>query len=219
MNRIFIFLATLLLAGVASFAQNTATLSGTVRLAGEDTVLHDASVQIVELKRTTTTDNSGAYRFAGVPAGTYTITVHQEGFADSSKKVTVAAGTPATADFALTITGLKEQVTITATGSEQSTFDSIATVHTVDSTQIISRSAVGVGDVPSNEAGLANRLSGRGSSRTVVLGFGGDKSAGRKAGLGWVVVRPDRRVAEEFVVGAQTERSRHGVGRRRAAAA
>ena len=175
MNRIFGFFATLLLASVACFGQNTASLSGTVRLAGEDTVLHAASVQIVELKRTSATDNNGVYRFNGVPAGTYTITVHQEGFADSSKKVTIIAGAAASADFALTISGLKEQVTVTATGSEQSTFDSIATVNTVDSTQIISRAAVGLGDVLSNEAGVAKRSSGPGTSRPVIRGFDGDR--------------------------------------------
>ncbi len=175
MNRIFIFFATLFLASVACLGQNTATLTGTVRLAGEDTVLHAASVQIVELKRTTATDNNGTYRFTGVPAGTYVITVHQEGFADSSKKVTIIAGANATADFALTLTGLKEQVTVTATGSEQSTFDSIATVNTVDSTQIISRAAVGLGDVLSNEAGVAKRSSGPGTSRPVIRGFDGDR--------------------------------------------
>ncbi|MEQ1923242.1 MAG: TonB-dependent receptor plug domain-containing protein, partial [Pyrinomonadaceae bacterium] len=175
MNRIFGFIATLFLAGIACFAQNTATLSGTVRLAGEDTVLHAAAVQIVELKLTTTTDKSGTYRFAAVPAGTYTVTVHQEGFADSTKKVTITAGAAANADFALTIYGLKEQVTVTASGSEQSTFDAIATVNTVDSTQIISRAAVGLGDVLSNEAGVAKRSSGPGTSRPVIRGFDGDR--------------------------------------------
>mgnify|MGYP003948579549 CR=1 FL=1 len=70
MIRFFTFFAILLLAGITCFAQNSATLRGTVRLAGEDTVLHAASVTIVELKRTTATDNNGEYRFNGVPAGT-----------------------------------------------------------------------------------------------------------------------------------------------------
>ena len=175
MNRIFGFFVVLFLTGVVSFAQGTGSVSGTVRLAGGDNVLHEASVQIVELKRTTVTDNSGAYHFTDIPAGTYTITVHQEGFADLSKKVTLSAGGAATADFELTIRGFKEQVTVTATGSEQSTFDSIATVNTVDSTQIILRAAVGLGDVLSNEAGVAKRSSGPGTSRPVIRGFDGDR--------------------------------------------
>jgi len=174
-NRIFVSFVLLIFASAAGFAQNTGTLSGTVRLAGENTVLHEASVQIIELKRTTATDNNGAYRFAGVPAGTYTITVHQEGFADLSKKVTVTPGATATTDFALTITGLKEQVTVTASGSEVSTFEALESVSTVNSSQITERAAVGLGDVLNNEAGVSKRSSGPGTSRPVIRGFDGDR--------------------------------------------
>lgn len=175
MNRSLAFVVLLIIFSVSGFAQTTGTISGTVRLAGEDTVLHEASVQITELKRTTVTDKSGTFQFTGIPAGTYTLVVHQEGFADSSKKVTVTAGQSATIDFALQISGLKEDVTVTASGNEQSTFEAIATVSTVNSSQITERAAVGLGDVLNNEAGVSKRSSGPGTSRPVIRGFDGDR--------------------------------------------
>lgn len=156
-------------------SQVAGKISGTVRLAGEDTVLHQASVQIVELKRTTATDNSGHFEFTNVPAGTYTLLVHQEGFTDVSKRVTVTATKGATVDFALTISGLREDVTVTASGTEQSIFEAIESVSTVNSSQITERAAVGLGDVLSNEAGVSKRSSGPGTSRPVIRGFDGDR--------------------------------------------
>ena len=175
MNRIFVFSIILLLASVAGFAQATGKISGTVRLAGEDSVLHQASVQIVELKRTAITDKNGFFEFTNLTVGIYTLVVHQEGFADSKKKVELAAGANITVDFQLTISGLKESVTVTASGSEQSTFEAIESVSTVNSSQITERAAVGLGDVLSNEAGVSKRSSGPGTSRPVIRGFDGDR--------------------------------------------
>ena len=175
MNKIIFISTFLLIFTFSGFAQNAGTIRGTVRLAGEDTVLHQASVQIVELKRNTVTDNDGNFQFTNVSPGRYTITVHQEGFADSSKQVQIDAGANAVADFQLTILGLKEQVTVTASGAEQSIFDSIESVSVVNSTQITERAAVGLGDVLNNEAGVSKRSSGPGTSRPVIRGFDGDR--------------------------------------------
>ena len=175
MNKIIFISAILLIVTFSSFAQNAGTVGGTVRLAGEDTVLHQASVQIVELKRNTVTDNDGNFQFTNVSPGRYTILVHQEGFADSSKQIQIDAGANAVADFQLTILGLKEQVTVTASGAEQSIFDSIESVSVVNSTQITERAAVGLGDVLNNEAGVSKRSSGPGTSRPVIRGFDGDR--------------------------------------------
>lgn len=174
MNKGFL-ISILLLTSLVTFGQNTGSIRGTVRLADEDTVLHEASVQLVELKRFTTTDKFGTYQFGGLPSGSYTLIVHQEGFADAKRKVTVADGQTATEDFRLTLTGLKENVTVTASGTEASTFESIAAVNTLDSSQIASRASVALGDVLENESGVAKRGGGAGSSRPVIRGFDGDR--------------------------------------------
>ncbi len=171
-TAIFIFLISIPL---SVWAQSGGTINGTVRLGNEDTVLHQVSIQIVELKRKTTTDTYGAFVFTNVPPGQYTLTAHQDGFANVTQKIDVTAGGTATADFRLVLSGVKESVTVTASGSEQSTFDAIATVSSVDSTQITERAAVGLGDVLNNEAGVSKRSSGPGTSRPVIRGFDGDR--------------------------------------------
>ena len=166
---------TFLILSSAVFAQGTGSISGKVVFGGDRSVLHDASVKINELNRTVFTDDLGAFAFNNVPAGKYTVTAHQEGFANSTITVTVRAGTTANANFELQIAGVNEQVTVTGSGGEETAFESIATVSTVDSTQIVSRAAVGLGDVLGSEAGVAKRSGSAGSSRPVIRGFDGDR--------------------------------------------
>ena len=160
---------------VSAFSQSPGSISGTVFFSGDNSVIHNASVRINELKLTSITDDYGKYEFKNVPPGRYTIVAHQEGFGDSTQKVEVAAGSTATVDFQLTISGVKEQVTVSASGSEQTLFEAIATVNTVDSSQIASRASVGLGDVLDDEPGVAKRSGGAGNSRPVIRGFDGDR--------------------------------------------
>ncbi len=158
------------------FAQGTGgKITGKVIFGGDKSPLHQVSVKIAELNRTTVTDDNGIYTFENVPAGKYKLIAHQEGFADSTVPVTVAPNGTATGDVEMNITGINEEVTVTGSGTEQSTFESIATVSNVDSTEIVSRAAVGLGDVLDKEAGVAKRSSGPATSRPVIRGFDGDR--------------------------------------------
>ena len=115
----------------------------------------------MELKAVTVSDDSGNYRFDNVPNGRYTVTAHQEGFADATQKIAVN-GADVEADFVLQLSGVKEEVTVTANGVEQSTFEAIESVSTVSSDQIAERAAVGLGEVLDKEPGVAKRSFGAG---------------------------------------------------------
>jgi len=167
-SLIFIF-------SMAVFSQSGGRISGKVTFGDDNRALHGVSVQIVQLKRTTVTDDNGNYEFADVPAGRYTILAHQEGFADTTRIVVLAAGASAGVDLQLLITGIKEQVTVTATGQEESTFESIASVSSVDSTKLLERGAVGLGDALDNQPGVSKRTFGPGNSRPVIRSFDGDR--------------------------------------------
>lgn len=172
-TRVLSLISIIFIFSLAAFAQ-TGKISGKVTYDVDDRVLHGASVKIVQTRQTTVTDESGAYEFTNVPLGQYTILVHQEGFADAVKTVVVTAA-GAIADFKIQIAGVKEQVTVSGSGTEESAFDSIATVSSVDSTQIVGRAAVGLGDVLDKEAGVSKRSFGPGNSRPVIRGFDGDR--------------------------------------------
>jgi iron complex outermembrane recepter protein len=175
MNKIIAFVAILVFTGLSAFAQTTGAISGKVVFGGDKSPLHDVSVKINELNKTAFTDATGNFTFTNIPPGKYTLTAHQEGFANSTTPVTVAAGTPAVANFEMVIRGVNEEVTVSGSGTAESTFESIATVSTLDSTQITARAAVGLGDVLENEPGIAKRSGGAGNTRPVIRGFDGDR--------------------------------------------
>lgn len=163
-----------MLFSLAVFAQTGGKISGKVTF-NNQTPLHNALVQIVQLRLTTTTDDNGFYEFNNVPSGRYTILVHLEGFSDATRIVDVTGGANLSIDFPLQITALKEQVTVTASGAEQSVFDSFQTVESVGATRIAERGGVSLGEVLENETGVAKRAFGVGSSRPVIRGFDGDR--------------------------------------------
>jgi iron complex outermembrane receptor protein len=171
--RILQIFALLLVSSAAAFAQG-ATVSGKVTF-GTDTPLHDASVQILQLNRTTRTDAEGNYSFADVPAGRYSLLVHLDGFVDRTLPITVAANASQTLNFQLEIVAVREAVTVTLTGEDQSVFDSFQTVTSVGSTRITEKASSSLGEVLEHEVGVAKRSFGPGSSRPVIRGFDGDR--------------------------------------------
>jgi iron complex outermembrane receptor protein len=174
MTRVFSVSVLLLLLTAYSFGQGAGSVSGTVTI-NQTTPLHDAEVHILQLRRSVTTDDAGRYEINDLPPGRYTILVHVEGFADASKTVEITAGSRIQTDFQLTIASIKEQVTVTASGTEQSVFDSFQTVNSVGSTRIAERASTSLGEVLETETGVAKRSFGPGSSRPVIRGFDGDR--------------------------------------------
>lgn len=175
MNRLSGLFLLVVISASAVIAQSTGSISGRVVFGGDNTVLHEVSVRIVELQRSVATEDDGRYSFDDVPPGRYTVLAHQEGFSNQTKSIALVAGATATVDFELQITGVKENVTITASGTEQSTFDAIESVTTVDSNTIRERAAVGIGEVLEGQPGVAKRSFGPGNSRPVIRGFDGDR--------------------------------------------
>ncbi len=156
-------------------AQSTGTLRGSISIEEKDTPLHNVIVTIVQLKRSAETDDSGAYEFLEVPPGSYTVLAHIEGFPDVVKRVQVVAGGTATVDFKLNLSGPHEQITVTASGKEEMTFDAIQSVTTLDTNRLAEEAHPSLGEVLDKEPGVAKRSFGPGSSRPVIRGFDGDR--------------------------------------------
>jgi iron complex outermembrane recepter protein len=162
-----------LLSGTAIFAQE-GSLRGTVTSQVNGQTVHGVSVQVVELGRSAETNDSGVYEFSNIPSGRYTVVTHIEGFSDQAKSVLVNSGTT-TLDFGLTLAALQEEVTVTATGTEQSVYESFQSVNSVGSTRIREQASTGIGEVLEREAGVGKRSFGPGSSRPVIRSFDGDR--------------------------------------------
>ncbi|HLL76184.1 MAG TPA: TonB-dependent receptor [Pyrinomonadaceae bacterium] len=156
-------------------AQATGTIRGKISLADNDRPLHNVIVTVVELRRSTQTDVEGVFELTQVPPGNYTVLAHMEGFPDATQRVTVAAGATVMADFQLRITGLREEITVTATGTEQTVFQAFQSVTTLDTLRLAEESHPSIGEVLEKEPGVAKRSFGPGSSRPVIRGFDGDR--------------------------------------------
>ena len=176
-----ICLLTLTAAGhlFAQAMPETGRLRGTVTLgdAGTDTGagIHGVTVRVVERNTSTITEEGGSYVVPDLPPGRYTVVARMDGFRDSAETVTLAAGATETVDFVLRLLGTREEITVTATGHEETVFDSFQTVSSLDSVQLAEEAHTSLGEVMENQPGVAKRSFGPGSSRPVIRGFDGDR--------------------------------------------
>ncbi len=137
-----------------------------------------ASVLIVELGRSTLSDEDGAYEFDHVPPGRYHVVSHLDHiFSEAGKIVEIAAGAEASLEFLLSITAVKNEITVTASEHHETTFESFQDVESLDAYDLADSAAVGIGEVLDHRVGtgIAKRSFGPGSSRPIIRGFDGDR--------------------------------------------
>jgi iron complex outermembrane recepter protein len=168
----FCLLCTLFVSGLA---QSNGTLRGTVTIGDTEKPVHNVRVTIIQLRRSVETDEKGAYEFQNVLPGRYDVTAHLDLTPDVVKNVQVTGGGATTADFQIELSAVREQVTITATGSEETTFNSIQSVTVVGSQELAKKNPVSLGEALDFELGVAKRSFGPGTSRPVIRGFDGDR--------------------------------------------
>ncbi len=171
--RIISLIALFTLLSFSAMAQS-GSISGTVTYS-RSIPLHDVTVRVSQTGQTTRSDTDGRYTIADIAPGRYTIIYHLEGFSDVTRVVTVMAGSSLAIDVDLPVLALREQVTVTATGEEQSVFDSFQNVIAVGSTRVTEKASTSIGEVLEDETGVAKRSFGPGSSRPVIRGFDGDR--------------------------------------------
>lgn len=175
--------------GQAVTTPGTGTLRGTVTLGGTGKPIHNALITILQLKRTVDTDSEGKYEIEGVPPGRYDIVAHLDRVPDIVRTTDLATGEN-TVDFQFELTGVREEVTVTATGSEQAVSSSIQSVEVLGSIELAKKSPVSLGEALDGELGIAKRSFGPGTARPVIRGFDGDRvlvlqDGNRIGGLGF----------------------------------
>ncbi|HXU36175.1 MAG TPA: TonB-dependent receptor, partial [Blastocatellia bacterium] len=169
-------LAALLLS-VSAAAQSPApgrTLRGAVMIKPFGTPARNAVVTIAELKKSVLTDETGAFAFNDIPAGTYQFIAHLDRVPDVVKTVDVTGGDQKV-DFQLTLAAVAEQVTVTASGSAESIVSSYHTVTSVGALELAQRNSASIGEALEYQLGVAKRSFGPGSGRPVIRGFDGDR--------------------------------------------
>ena len=171
-------LAALLVAGLPAAAQQaqTAAIEGRVTFAGSGRPLQGATVLLTPGGKIVESDAEGRYRFIGLPPGDYTLVAHVHALSDEKKTIRLKSGETATVDFQLRVSPLKESLTVTASGREESVADAFLSVVSLDGYQLTGRSSsTSLGDLLGDEAGVAKRSYGPGTTRPVIRGFDGDR--------------------------------------------
>jgi hypothetical protein len=120
---------------VFSFAQEAGTLRGKVTLDTNGQPIHGVIVTVLRLNRSAITDDDGVYEIPDIPPGSYSVSAHLDGVPDVVQMMQISGA--ATLDFQMRLRGTTVQVTVTATGEEESTFNSIQAVNIVPSAQIL----------------------------------------------------------------------------------
>jgi len=173
--RVVSLLFIALLCPLSLSAQTVGKIAGKVTYGDGGTALTNTTVRIVQLNRNVVTDSDGNYEFTDIAPGRYTIISHQEGFVDLAKNLMMVGAMTAHLDFQMSLIGIKAQVTVTPTGSKQSTFDAIQPTETVNANKILERNNSGFADSLIDEPGVNKRSATPGSSRPVIRGFDGDR--------------------------------------------
>ncbi len=170
-------LAVIMMAAECLHAQGTAeaTVAGKVT-AQTGSPLHDATVVLLPLGKTVQTSNTGEFEFRNLPPGRYDLLAHMHGFTDQRVSVQVVAGARTTSEIRLSFAALRQEITVTASGREETVLEAFSSVASLDGQQLALRnSAPALGEILDNEPGIAKRSYGPGSSRPVVRGFDGDR--------------------------------------------
>jgi vitamin B12 transporter len=144
-NRVWaiaILVLVFLVFPVCIFAQNAASLQGTVsdelgaKVVGAEVRLRSRAGSQVSTK----TDPVGKFTFDNLPAGDYLIEVRANGFADStSTEIRLEKGKTWNIDLRLKVAAISESVVITATGSAQREDEVSKVVTILDARQIESK--------------------------------------------------------------------------------
>jgi iron complex outermembrane recepter protein len=174
----------------AAMGQAGASLKGKVILGESGEPIHNVLITVLQLKRTVGTDEQGNYEFQNLPPGRYDVVAHLDRVPDIVRRAEVASGSTTTLDFRVELGGLREEVTVTATGTEQAVSSSIQSVEVIGSIDLAKKSPVSLGESLDGELGISKRSFGPGTARPVIRGFDGDRvlilqDGNRVGGLGF----------------------------------
>ena len=164
--------------GSQLWAQSSGRIVGTVSMKETGSPLHGANILVVELGRSTLSEDDGSYEFGNIPPGRYHVVAHLDSlFTEAAKVVTVEAGADGSADFLLELTAQRYEITVTSADKEETAFEAFQSVESIAAYDLAESTDVSLGETLDHKVGtgIAKRSFGPGSSRPIIRGFDGDR--------------------------------------------
>lgn len=181
--QVFPVMVMVLLNSAAAFAQaaGAGALTGKVTTAAGAPVT-GAEVQIVDLRRTTTSNASGEYRFESVPAGQHLVQVVSKRAGTSVRRVNVSG--PTTLDVEIDLAVHSEEIVVSASVDPRAASEVAQPVDVVAGSELQMRQQATLGETLAQQPGVASTGFAPGASRPVIRGFGGDRIRVLEDGVG-----------------------------------
>jgi iron complex outermembrane receptor protein len=154
-------------------AQAGVTLTGRLLNSLSGAPVAGATVQLDEVKRTTTSGADGTFSFTNVPAGTYHVSIHSQGY--STRRSEIVVGTSDTrADLTVDPELHFEEVT-TVTGFARSQFEAFQATTVLSGQELSKQLEMSLGGTLETQPGVASRTFGPAPGRPVIRGLDGDR--------------------------------------------
>lgn len=177
--RAFVFLV---FATVAT-AQRTATVVGKVYDPQAQPVT-DATVTLVELRRSVTTDAEGAFRFENVPPRHYHVRAESPRLGFTVGEAEVEAGETRTVEIVIDPLVHAEEIVVTASGDSRRESEVYQPVNVLSDEELAARLQPTLGETLAQEPGVSSTFFGAGSSRPIIRGLGADRVRVLEEGIG-----------------------------------
>jgi iron complex outermembrane receptor protein len=165
--------AALSLLGVQVQAQSGGVISGRLLDSLTGQAIAGATVIVEELRRETTSDATGGFSFAGVPAGSYHLMVKADGYSSRRTEITATAtAAPVTVQVDPEL-HFEEVVSVGADARSQ--FESLQPTSVLAGQELAKRLGPSLGETLEGQAGVASRSFGPAPARPVIRGLDGDR--------------------------------------------
>ena len=155
-------------------AQTGAAFSGRLINSLSGDPIAGATVQLDELRREAMSGADGVFRFDGIAAGTYHLSVRTDGF--SSRRVEITVGPPQAAPLDLAIDPeLHFEEVTTVSSQARSQFDAFQPTAVLSGQELTKQLEMSLGATLENQPGVTSRSFGPAPARPVVRGLDGDR--------------------------------------------
>ena len=179
---VFLFLASFSFVLSAQTAAPTASVSGTITTPDKVSIA-SAEVRLVDLRRVTTTDVNGQYRFESVPAGRHVLQVTSPRYGTAVREINVGTE-PLTVDLLLDVAVHAEEIVVTASSDPRAASQVYQPVDVMAAEELQARGQPTLGETLAQQPGVTSTGFVAGSSRPVIRGFGGDRIRILEDGIG-----------------------------------